>query len=95
MHIARFLSGIPQSFDFVNSQILANKELPSLSDVFNLLRQASKSNSSFDLTTHSFDQSTLVTTAGRWGNKGIEIMVRKAMGCDHGGHRGRGRESPH
>lgn len=80
MHIAQFLSGIPQSFDFVNSQILANKKLPSLSDVFNLLHQASKPNSSFDLTTHSFDQSTLVTTAGRWGNKGHRDNGKKGHG---------------
>ena len=38
MCIARFLSGLPSSFDFVRAQLLGSKGLPSLSEVFSHLR---------------------------------------------------------
>ena len=38
--MARFLSGLPSSFDGARSQILKIKEFPSLSEVFSRLRQA-------------------------------------------------------
>ena len=45
MHVARFLSGLPSSYDPVRSQILGARNLPSLSEVFSHLRQASLSDS--------------------------------------------------
>ena len=46
MHVARFLSGLPKSLNPVKSQILANPNLPSLSEVFGRLQQATLSDSS-------------------------------------------------
>ena len=40
MHVARFLSALPKSLNPVKSQILASPNLPSLSEVFGRLRQA-------------------------------------------------------
>ena len=37
MLVAEFFSGFPPSFDVGQSQILGNKELPSLSEFFNRL----------------------------------------------------------
>ena len=45
MHVTRFLSGLPPTFDSVRTQILGSKEIPSLSEVFGRLRQASISES--------------------------------------------------
>ena len=46
MHVARFLSRLPKSLNSVKSQILASLDLPSLSEVFGRLQQATLSNSS-------------------------------------------------
>ena len=46
MHVARFLSGLPKSLNTIKSQILASPNLPSLSEVFGRLRQATLSDSS-------------------------------------------------
>ncbi|GFZ00474.1 hypothetical protein Acr_14g0001090 [Actinidia rufa] len=43
MHSARFLCGLPFSFNSACVQLLGSKELPSLSEVFSRLRQASPS----------------------------------------------------
>ena len=48
MHVARFLSGLPKSLNPVKSQILASPDLPSLSEIFGRLRQATLSDSSID-----------------------------------------------
>ena len=44
MCVAYFLSGLPSSFDYVRAQLLGFKKLPSLSEVFSCLHQASLSN---------------------------------------------------
>ena len=49
MHVASFLFGLPKSLNPVKSQILASPNLPSLSEVFGRLRQATLSNSSITL----------------------------------------------
>ena len=46
MHVAHFLSGLPKSLNTIKSQILASPNLPSLSEVFGRLRQATLSDSS-------------------------------------------------
>ena len=63
MHVARFLSGLPSSFDPVKSQILGSKELPSLSEVFSRLQQASISDSTPSASNPS-EKSALLTTTG-------------------------------
>ena len=80
---------LPPSFDPVKSQILASKELPSLNEVFNCLRQASLSNTSNNVIAHSSDQSALLTTAGGQCNRGHGS--RDLGGQAQGGSRGRGK----
>ena len=46
MHVAHFLSSLPKILELEKSQILASKDVPSLSEVFGRLRQATLSNSS-------------------------------------------------
>ena len=53
MQVARFLSGLPKSLNPVKSQILASPDLPSLSEVFGRLWQATLSN----LSTNHFSSS--------------------------------------
>ncbi len=96
MCVAQFLFCLPPSFDPVKSQTLTSKELPTLSDVFTRLRQASLSNSNTSLTTHSSDRYGLVTAVGSWGNKGRGGCSNKGHGgCNHGEGQGRGKEPPH
>ena len=89
MHVARFLFGLPKSLNPMKSQILASPNLPSLSEVFGRLRQATLSDSS---TAHSpnidalpsGDKSALATYMG--SNRG-------GQGC--GGHGQRGDQRGH
>ena len=48
IHVAHFLFGLPKSMNLVKSQILASPDLPSLSEVFGRLRQATLSDTSID-----------------------------------------------
>ena len=70
IHVAWFLFGLPSSFDPVKAQILVHKELPTLSEIFNCLHQASISDSSTKIHPHSFDRSAFNTIAGGYGNRG-------------------------
>ena len=87
MPIARFLSGLPKSLNPVKSQILASLDLPSLSEVFGRLRQATLSDSSINPFSSSHtdalpsgDKSAFTTYMG--SNRG---------GCGGRGHGGRSR----
>ena len=104
MHVARFLFRLPKCLNPVKSQILASLDLPSLSEVFGRLRQATLSDSS---TNHfsssntdplpSSDKSAFTTymgstRGGRGGRKGRGHGGRDQEG--HGneqGGRGKGR----
>ena len=80
MHVARFLSGLPKSLNPVKSQILASPNLPSLSEVFGRLRQATLS----DLITDPFSSSN--TDALPFGDKSAFTTY---MGSNRGGRGGR------
>ena len=84
MHVARFLSRLPKSLNPVKSQILASPDLPSLSEVFDRLRQATLSDSSTD----PFSSSN--TDALPSGDK---YAFTTYMGSNKGGHGGQGRGS--
>ena len=62
MHASRFLCGLPFSFNSVCVQLLGSKELPSLSEVFSRLRQASPSSASSVYATG--DRLALVSSIG-------------------------------
>ena len=80
MHVARFLSGLPKSLNPVKSQILASPNLPSLSEVFGRLRQATLS----DSITDPFSSSN--TDALPFGDKSAFTTY---MGSNRGGRGGR------
>ena len=88
MQVARFLSGLPKSLNPVKSKNLASPDLPSLSEVFGRLQQATLfyssiapfSSSSIDALP-SGDKSAFTTYMG--SNKG-------GHGCQGRGGRGRG-----
>ena len=100
MNVAHFLFGLPKILDPVKSQIVASQDLPSLSEVFGRLRQATLSDSSTTAFPSSYsdalpssDKSAFATSMGsnRGGHGG-----RGCGGHDQGGHvseqggRGRG-----
>ena len=82
MHVARFLSGLPKSLNPVKSQILASPDLPSVSEIFGRLRQATLSNSS----TTPFSSSN--TDALPSSDK---FAFTTYIGSNRGGRGGRGR----
>ena len=101
MHVARFLSGLPKSLNPVKSQILASPDLPSLSEVFGRLQQATLSDSSTDHFSSSNidalpfgDKSTFTTymgsSRGGPGGQGRGGRGREGCGSEQGG-RGKGR----
>ena len=73
---------MPKSLNPVNSQILASPDLPSLSEVFGRLRQATL----FDSSTAPFSSSN--TNALPFGDKSTFTTY---MGSNRGGRGGRGR----
>ena len=82
MHVARFLSGLPKSLNTVKSQILASPNLPSLSEVFGRLQQATL----FDSSIAPFSSSS--TDALPSSDKSAFTTY---TGSNRGGHGGRGR----
>ena len=101
MHVAHFLSRLPKSLNPVKSQILASPDLPSSSEVFGRLQQATLS----DLSTDHFsssnidalpfgDKSTFTTymgsSRGGPGGQGRGGRGREGCGSEQGG-RGKGR----
>ena len=102
MHVARFLSGLPKSLNPVKSQILASPNLPSMSDVFGRLRQATLSDSSIDHFSSSHtdalpsgDKSAFTTymgsNRGGRGGRGHGGRDQGSRGSEQGGH-GKGRD---
>ena len=97
MHVARFLSRLPKSLNPVKSQILASPNLPSLSEVFGRLRQATLSDSSTAPSPNtdalpSGDKSAFSTYIGsNRGGQGCGGQGRGGRG-QRGDQRGRGSE---
>ncbi|GFZ00912.1 hypothetical protein Acr_14g0005470 [Actinidia rufa] len=69
LFVARFLSSLPSpTYDSVRSQILGERTLPSLGEVFSHIRQATISDiGSLPASQLPFDRSALVTTVSRGG----------------------------
>ena len=80
MHVAHFLSRLPKSLNPVKSQILASLDLPSLSEVFGRLRQATLSYS----TINPFSSSHIDALPS-----GDKSAFTTYMGSNRGGHGGR------
>lgn len=72
-HVARFLSGLPTTFNGVKSQILGSKDLLSTSKVFGRLRQSSLSDSSTVTSTHN-DKSAFIKSKGVVDFLEVEFM---------------------
>jgi len=77
MHVACFLSSLPMTLDLVKSQLLASKDLPSLSEVFGRLRHSTLFYCS-TATLPSCDKSAFVTSmgSGRGGHVGQGVGVK-------------------
>ena len=95
MHVARFLFRLPKCLNPVKSQILASPDLPSLSEVFGRLRQATLfysstgplSSSNIDVLP-SVEKSAFTTymESTRGGRGGRGRGGRGSGGRDQGGH---------
>ena len=101
MNVAHFLSGLPKILDPVKSQIVASQDLPSVSEVFGRLRQATLSDSSTTTFPSSYsdalpssDKSASATSMGSnrggRGGRGYVGHDQGGHGIEQGGH-GRGR----
>ena len=87
MHVARFLSRLPKSLNPVKSQILVTPDLPSLSEVFGRLWQATLSDSSIA----PFSSSSIDALPSGDKSAFTTYMGSNRGGCGGQGRGGRGR----